>query len=78
MGLLSQPNTENYDDFVTGKETAIRNIATKRSSDTDKKFQCKSVHEGVKYACNLCDYQAKIQTNLTVHIQSIHEGVKYN
>ena len=33
--------------------------------------------EGVKYACNQCDYQATYQDNLTTHIQSVHEGVKY-
>ena len=28
----------------------------------------KSEHEGVKYACNECDYQATTQSSLTVHI----------
>ena len=38
----------------------------------------RSVHEGVKYACNQCDYQASYQNYLTTHhIQSKHEGVKY-
>ena len=37
----------------------------------------KSVHEGVKYPCNQCDYQATQQGNLLQHIQSKHEGVKY-
>ena len=36
-----------------------------------------SLHEGVKYACNQCGYQATKQGNLTTHIQSKHEGVKY-
>ena len=37
----------------------------------------RSVHEGVKYACHQCDYQATQQGSLTIHIQSLHEGVKY-
>ena len=36
----------------------------------------KSVHEGVKYPCNLCDYEATEQRSLTRHKQSGHEGVK--
>ena len=42
---------------------------------TSRHFQ--SVHEGVKYACNLCDYQATRQSSVTRHIESVHEGVKY-
>ena len=36
-----------------------------------------TIHQGVKYACDQCDYQATTQSNLTVHIKSKHEGVKY-
>ena len=32
----------------------------------------RSVHEGVKYACNRCDYQATRQDNLTAHIKRHH------
>ena len=34
-------------------------------------------HESVKYACNLCHYQATTQGHLTTHIQNKQEGVKY-
>ena len=34
-------------------------------------------HEGVRYDCDQCDYQATQQGNLTVHIQTKHEGVRY-
>ena len=37
----------------------------------------KSVHEGVKYACNECDHQVTDQTSLRRHIQAKHKGVKY-
>ena len=37
----------------------------------------KITHEGVRFACNHCEYQALQQSNLTLHIQSKHEGVKY-
>ena len=36
-----------------------------------------SIHEGIKYVCNQCDYQATTQSNLTQHIEHKHEGVKY-
>ena len=37
----------------------------------------RSIHEGIKYPCNHCDYQATGSDNLTTHIQSKHEGIKY-
>ena len=37
----------------------------------------RSVHEGIKYPCNLCDYQATTQGSLQTHIKSVHEGIKY-
>merc|ERR1712082_589801 len=36
-----------------------------------------SVHEGVKYQCNQCHYQATQQSSLKKHKESVHEGVKY-
>ena len=33
--------------------------------------------EGVKYACDQCDYQATHQISLTRHIRSKHEGIRY-
>ena len=35
------------------------------------------MHEGVKYACDQCEYQASWQGNLKKHIDLKHEGVKY-
>ena len=33
-------------------------------------------HEGVKYDCNHCNYQAILQGNLTKHIQSLHQATQ--
>ena len=37
----------------------------------------KSIHQGVKYPCDLCDYQATQPSNLKAHIQKRHEGIRY-
>ena len=37
----------------------------------------KSVHEGVKYPCNQCNYKATLKDSLQKHIKAIHDGVKY-
>ena len=37
----------------------------------------RSKHEGVKYPCNQCDYQATTRGHLQTHIQSKHEGIRY-
>ena len=34
-------------------------------------------HEGIKYPCNRCDFQATLQQNLMTHKRSKHEGIKY-
>ena len=33
-------------------------------------------HEGVKFACDQCDYKATWKSHLLTHIKSIHEGLK--
>ena len=35
----------------------------------------KSIHEGVKFPCNQCDYKATQKGNLMTHIKSRHQGV---
>lgn len=39
----------------------------------------RSIHEGIKYPCNQCDFQAAGLSNIQKHIciQYKHEGVKY-
>ena len=37
----------------------------------------RSIHKGVCYPCNQCEYQATRTQYLRKHIQSIHEGVYY-
>ena len=36
-----------------------------------------SVHKGIKYQCDECDYQATQEGNLKVHKQSKHLELKY-
>ena len=36
-----------------------------------------SVHDGVQYQCNQCDYKAGWQGDLKMHRMSDHECVKY-
>ena len=43
--------------------------------DLNKHIQSK--HEGARYPCDQCDYQATQQFHLQTHVQSKHEGVKY-
>ena len=38
----------------------------------------KSKHEGERYSCNQCDYQAKKRKYLKQHQKSIHEGLRYS
>ena len=42
-----------------------------------KATQKMSVHEGIKYHCDQCDYKATLKSNLKKHNMSIHEGIKY-
>ena len=56
---------------VTGK------YKTYSSSSKGFVHHKQSVHEGIKYACDQCEYQATTQWTLTRHIQSQHEGIKY-
>ena len=35
----------------------------------------KSIHEGIKYPCDQCDFKATHKGTLKSHMKSIHEGV---
>ena len=49
------------------------------ASDTGNlRRHIQSIHEGKKYPCGSCSYQATQKGSLKVHIQSIHEGRKYH
>ena len=37
-----------------------------------------SIHDGVKYSCEFCDYKATQKGSLQEHVKSIHNGVKYS
>ena len=51
----------------------MRTATTKESLDRHKR----SVHEGMKYPCGQCEYQATTKENLDRHKRSVHEGIKY-
>ena len=38
----------------------------------------KSIHEGQKFPCPLCEYKATEKGSLQKHIKSVHEGLKIN
>ena len=35
------------------------------------------MHEGIKYKCEFCDYEANRTDRLKTHVQTVHEGFKY-
>ena len=37
----------------------------------------RSVHEGMKYPCGQCEYQATSKCNIEKHRKSVHEAMKY-
>ena len=37
-----------------------------------------SVHKGVRYNCDLCDYEGTKQENVRIHKLAIHETLKIN
>ena len=37
----------------------------------------RSIHKGICYLCNQCEYQATLTQYLRKHIQSIHEGFRH-
>ena len=48
-------------------------IQVLRKDDSD----LQQVHEGVKYTCGQCSYQATSKGNVAQHKSAVHEGVKY-
>ena len=37
----------------------------------------KSIHEGTKFACKFCDFQATQKGNLLTHTKSKHSGIRF-
>ena len=48
----------------------------KAKHQTGLTYHKQSKHEGVRYVCNQCEYEATKQGNLTIHKQNKDEGVK--
>ena len=41
------------------------------------KWHKMSIHEGIRYQCDQCDYKATQKRDLKTHRMSVHEGIKY-
>ena len=48
----------------------VANVSTVSQHD-------KSVHEGVCYTCEQCNFKTKTKYNLKQHLKSIHDGVYF-
>ena len=48
-------------------------VTRKESLDRHKR----SVHEGIKYPCNQCEYLASRKEHLDRHKRLVHEGIKF-
>ena len=44
---------------------------------TRLKKHVESIHNGVRYTCNQCDYKATQKGHIKKHVESIHDGVCY-
>ena len=44
----------------------------------DLSIHKRAVHEGVKYPCGQCDYEATLKSNLDQHKRGVYEGIKYS
>ena len=70
---------------VAEKEPTLFKGTSKQCQDCEKVFATaqamtthyNSVHLGIKYCCNQCDFQGTQQGHLTNHIRSKHKGVKF-
>ena len=68
----SEAGVKNHQDTVHKDTEYIQS-----TSKGDLAQQKRAVHEGVKYPCGQCDYQASSTGNLARHKRAVHEGVKY-
>ena len=47
------------------------------TAQTDLRTNQKAVHEGIKYPCKQCSYEATQKGDLKKHQKAVHEGIKY-
>ena len=62
---LSKPNTTEMSTYTK--------LSIKRGCS---KF-VENIHEGVKYPCSECEYEAITKSSLNRHMKSVHEGVLF-
>jgi len=72
-----ESNNQNIDGVLDQKsEHKIDEEITDIKTDGEKYEE--SIHKGVKYSCELCDYKATQKGHLQRHRKSVHERVKYS
>ena len=74
---ISVQSQQNKGDVVSENRKYECEQCNKTFSRRGLDYHIQSFHQGVRYACDQCDYQATLQSSLTKHIQSKHEGIKY-
>ena len=47
------------------------------SKSADLKLNVDPIHDGIRYFCNQCDYEATQTSHLRTHTKSIHEKITY-
>ena len=72
-------NVKNGSYSLSNKNTSMYQCSqcdSKFKFKGDRKKHLRSKHEGIRYPCHICAYQATIPQDLKKHI-NIHEGVNY-
>ena len=70
-------NILNQKEEVTRKSNRHGKHDYQTSKHINLRYHIQSVHEGLIYACDQCDYRARTKGSLKKHIQSVHEGLRF-
>ena len=70
-------NILNKKEEVTRKSNRNGRHDYQTSKHINLRYHIQSVHEGLIYACDQCDYRARSKGCLKKHIQSVHEGLRF-
>ena len=56
----------------------VKSVITTHQKKSHLKEHVGTIHEGVRYSCVQCDYQASKKYNLKTHVATKHEGVHHS